>query len=87
MAALASVADGYGSNTSTDHSDSSRRASDEEKAVVAPVPAPASGPPGGEPPDGGWAAWSVVIGVWCISFCSFGWVNSEIYLFRFVAHS
>lgn len=27
-------------------------------------------------PDGGLAAWSVVLGAWCTSFCSFGWMNS-----------
>ena len=29
-----------------------------------------------EPPDGGAAAWLVVFGAWCTSFCSFGWINS-----------
>lgn len=29
------------------------------------------------PPDGGLTAWLVVVGAWCTSFCSFGWVNSE----------
>nr|WNT93880.1 putative MFS transporter [Emericellopsis sp.] len=29
-----------------------------------------------EPPNGGRAAWTVVLGVWCTSFCSFGWLNS-----------
>ncbi|PWY68683.1 monocarboxylate transporter [Aspergillus heteromorphus CBS 117.55] len=28
------------------------------------------------PPDGGFAAWSVVLGAWCALFCSFGWTNS-----------
>ncbi|KAH8422325.1 MCT family MFS transporter [Aspergillus melleus] len=28
------------------------------------------------PPDGGLEAWLVVVGAWCTSFCSFGWVNS-----------
>ncbi|EXJ79035.1 hypothetical protein A1O3_08536 [Capronia epimyces CBS 606.96] len=32
--------------------------------------------PGGDGPDGGLAAWLVVLGVWCTSFCSFGWLNS-----------
>lgn len=32
--------------------------------------------PGSEAPDGGLAAWLVVLGAWCTSFCSFGWVNS-----------
>ncbi|GFP60200.1 hypothetical protein ACSS6W_007627 [Trichoderma asperelloides] len=28
------------------------------------------------PPDGGLRAWLVVIGAWCTSVCSFGWINS-----------
>jgi hypothetical protein len=28
--------------------------------------------PGREAPDGGTAAWLVVLGAWCTSFCSFG---------------
>lgn len=28
------------------------------------------------PPDGGLTAWSVVLGAWCTSYCSFGWLNS-----------
>ena len=28
-------------------------------------------------PDGGVQAWLVVLGAWCTSFCSFGWLNSE----------
>lgn len=28
------------------------------------------------PPDGGTAAWLVVLGAWCCSFSSPGWVNS-----------
>lgn len=27
-------------------------------------------------PDGGRAAWLVVLGAWCVSFCSYGWINS-----------
>ncbi|KAK8147645.1 hypothetical protein G3M48_001258 [Beauveria asiatica] len=27
-------------------------------------------------PDGGSVAWLVVLGAWCTSFCSFGWINS-----------
>ncbi|KAG6040620.1 hypothetical protein E4U41_007684 [Claviceps citrina] len=27
-------------------------------------------------PDGGTLAWLVVLGAWCTSFCSFGWINS-----------
>jgi hypothetical protein len=28
------------------------------------------------PPDGGITAWPVVLGAWCILFCSFGWICS-----------
>lgn len=28
-------------------------------------------------PDGGIQAWSVVLGSWCVLFCSFGWINSK----------
>lgn len=28
-------------------------------------------------PDGGMTAWLVVLGAWCVSFCSYGWINSE----------
>jgi hypothetical protein len=28
-------------------------------------------------PDGGAVAWLVVVGAWCTSFCSFGWINSK----------
>lgn len=31
----------------------------------------------GDAPDGGTAAWLVVLGAWCVSFCSFGWLNSR----------
>lgn len=27
-------------------------------------------------PDGGRAAWLAVLGAWCVSFCSYGWINS-----------
>ncbi|KAH7310203.1 major facilitator superfamily domain-containing protein [Rhexocercosporidium sp. MPI-PUGE-AT-0058] len=33
-------------------------------------------PPVSDAPDGGFDAWLVVLGGWCTSFCSFGWVNS-----------
>jgi hypothetical protein len=42
---------------------------DAEKAVQPKLP-------GSDVPDGGVIAWLVVLGVWCCSFCSFGWVNS-----------
>lgn len=32
--------------------------------------------PGDDTPDGGLLAWLVVLGAWCTSFCSFGWLNS-----------
>lgn len=34
----------------------------------------------GNAPDGGAAAWLVVLGAWCVSFCSFGWLNSKGYI-------
>jgi hypothetical protein len=33
-------------------------------------------PRGKAPPYGTAAAWLVVLGAWCISFCSFGWLYS-----------
>lgn len=33
-------------------------------------------PWGNDAPDGGAAAWLIVLGAWCTSFCSFGWLNS-----------
>ena len=31
------------------------------------------------PPDGGSAAWLVVLGAWCCSFSSPGWINSTYF--------
>jgi hypothetical protein len=31
------------------------------------------------PPDGDITAWLVVLGAWCILFCSFGWINSMLF--------
>lgn len=28
------------------------------------------------PPDGGTRAWLMILGTWCCSFCSYGWINS-----------
>lgn len=28
-------------------------------------------------PDGGWEAWLVVSGAFCVMFCSFGWINCQ----------
>jgi MFS family permease len=33
-------------------------------------------PPVNDIPDGGTEAWLVVLGAWCVSFCSYGWINS-----------
>lgn len=35
-------------------------------------------PWGSDAPDGGSTAWLVVLGAWCTSFCSFGWLSSMI---------
>ncbi|CAJ2504893.1 Uu.00g122870.m01.CDS01 [Anthostomella pinea] len=40
--------------------------SDDTKALGAPTP----------PPDGGLAAWTQVVGSWCVLFCTFGLVNT-----------
>lgn len=31
----------------------------------------------GETPDGGAKAWLMILGAWCCSFCSYGWLNSK----------
>jgi hypothetical protein len=38
---------------------------------------------GDDAPDGGAAAWLCVLGAWCTSLCSFGWINSESSSCRF----
>lgn len=30
------------------------------------------------PPDGGTGAWLALLGAWCCSFTSFGWMNSKL---------
>ena len=42
------------------------------------TPPAVSGPPKwvNDAPDGGTWAWLCVLGAWCTSFCSFGWLNS-----------
>jgi hypothetical protein len=40
-------------------------------------PAESTGEKDSPPLDGGISAWLVVLGAWCTSFCSFGWINSE----------
>jgi hypothetical protein len=50
---------------------------DEEATSKTPSVAALGRPPQSDPaPDGGARAWLVILGVWCISFCSFGWLNS-----------
>lgn len=34
--------------------------------------------------DGGSAAWLVVLGAWCSSFCSYGWINSMYLYFQHI---
>ncbi|KAI5459325.1 putative monocarboxylate transporter [Mariannaea sp. PMI_226] len=57
-------------NTDFSEKPSSREGTDLEEA--APPPAVYQS----DAPDGGLTAWLVVLGVWCTSFCSFGWINS-----------
>lgn len=58
-------------NPQTDNSNTNAGSSDLD-AEKAPF-----NPPGSDAPDGGAAAWLVVFGAWCTSFCSFGWLNSN----------
>ncbi|TIC91265.1 putative transporter MCH4 [Colletotrichum higginsianum] len=64
-------------DSSSDHP-STIQQPDPEKSAGAPTPAGGAKPsyPGSDAPDGGVVAWLVVLGAWCTSFCSFGWVNS-----------
>lgn len=48
---------------------------EEEAGYQSPAEAPVSS----APPDGGLRAWLVVMGAWCTSFCSFGWINSTFF--------
>lgn len=50
-------------------------AHDAEKAIQQKLP-------DNDAPDGGAAAWLVVLGAWCTSFCSFGWLNSMAHSHR-----
>ncbi|KAI1173371.1 major facilitator superfamily domain-containing protein [Nemania sp. FL0916] len=76
---------------STDQSESSAPShelkTDPEKAAqpesdtgdterVLEAPAPVDKPANAGPPDGGMVAWLVVLGGWCCSFSSPGWINS-----------
>jgi hypothetical protein len=35
-------------------------------------------PLGSDAPDGGAVVWLAILGAWCTSFCSFGWLNNKI---------
>jgi hypothetical protein len=50
----------------------SEQVQNEPQAKPAWTPSPA--------PDGGFNAWSVLAGSWCVLFCSFGWINSKFHL-------
>lgn len=43
---------------------------------AAPGPKPSPGGWGSDAPDGGTWAWLCVLGAFCTSICSFGWLNS-----------
>lgn len=58
--------------TGDSNAPSSLHDADAEKA---PEPQPAKSW-GADAPDGGATAWLVVLGCWCTSFCTFGWLNS-----------
>ncbi|KAH8589595.1 major facilitator superfamily domain-containing protein [Bisporella sp. PMI_857] len=64
----------------TPHRESSQIPLDETSLEKQEVGAPAAGSPaavwGADAPDGGAVAWLCVLGAWCTSFCSFGWINS-----------
>ncbi|KAH6972367.1 major facilitator superfamily domain-containing protein [Ilyonectria sp. MPI-CAGE-AT-0026] len=50
-----------------------------DKSSVTEQPDAEAAPPAGyksDAPNGGTTAWLVVLGAWCTSFCSFGWINS-----------
>lgn len=63
------------SNQDSDNREDTLQGSvDEREGKLTPLTLSASQSP---PPDGGFAAWCVVLGAWCTSFCSFGWMNSK----------
>ncbi|EPQ56604.1 MFS general substrate transporter [Gloeophyllum trabeum ATCC 11539] len=74
--------------TATEKNDTERRQSvgdvdeqkDEEKeqTVTKEIDAEAASPPTYDYdfPDGGWQAWSVVVGSWLVSFSTFGYINA-----------
>lgn len=59
--------------------DGSDSATQHESDPEAPAQQPEAGSekPQLVSPDGGLQAWLVVVGAWCTSFCSFGWLNSK----------
>lgn len=58
----------------------SELAADTEKQAPSQPPAQSPWGTADPPPDGGFAAWSVVLGAWCAYFCTFGWINSMFIL-------
>ncbi|PWY71133.1 monocarboxylate transporter [Aspergillus sclerotioniger CBS 115572] len=67
----------------SNHSLNSSPNNDKDNKIDPPSPDVEKNPPqssspwaASPPPDGGLAAWSVVVGAWCSLFCSFGWINS-----------
>lgn len=52
------------------------KSAEEEKRQQEPQAKPAWTP--SPAPDGGFTAWSVLAGSWCVLFCSFGWINSRL---------
>lgn len=60
---------------SDNRQDTLQGSADEREEKFTPLALSASQSP---PPDGGFAAWCVVVGAWCTSFCSFGWLNSKL---------
>lgn len=64
-------------NSTTDSEDASDLAPGENADVAAQPATPAWG---SDAPDGGATAWLCVLGAWCTAFCSFGWINSELWI-------
>lgn len=66
---------------SDNREDTLQGSADEREGKFTPLTLSTSQSP---PPDGGFAAWCVVVGAWCTSFCSFGWLNSELEPWRLI---
>lgn len=70
---LRDVEEGHKPHVPSDSEDMSFKEPAEKDGQAA-----AGGPPAwvNDAPDGGTWAWLCVLGAWCTSFCSFGWLNS-----------